>query len=72
MIGDNQNFTASPQDQYGDPISAPVTWSSNNTTVGTVDPLTGNFTAYAVGTTMVNASNGSVTGTSVVTIETQI
>jgi hypothetical protein len=68
LVGDTQIFTASPKDQLHDDFTAIVTWSSSNTTVGTVDAGTGNFTALAAGTTMVNATNGSVTGTSLVSV----
>ena len=39
FVGDNFTFTAYPKDQYGDAFTATVTWSSSNTTVGTVDTL---------------------------------
>jgi len=68
FVGDNFTFTAYPKDQYGDAFTATVTWSSSNTTVGTVD-TSGKFTASNPGTAMVNASNGSFTGTAVVTVE---
>ena len=72
VVGENQTFIASPKDQYGYPISATVTWSSSNETVGTVNSSTGNFTALVAGTTLVNATNGSVIGTSVVTVKTAL
>jgi plastocyanin len=66
-VGDTQTFTASPKDQDGAAFPATVTWTSSNTTVGTVDS-SGNFTALAPGTSMVNATNGSVIGTAIVTV----
>lgn len=66
VVGETQTFAASPKDQYGDSISATVTWSSSNETVGTVNSNTGDFTALVAGTTMINATNGSVTGTAIV------
>jgi uncharacterized protein YjdB len=70
-VGDTQTFTASPKDQDGSAFPATVTWTSSNTTVGTVD-ASGNFTALAPGTSMVNATNGSVTGTAIVTVAISI
>ena len=69
VVGDIQTFTASPKDQYDADFPATITWSSSNTTVGTVDPNSGEFTSHVVGTTMVNATNGSVNGTAFVTVE---
>jgi len=66
-VGDTQTFTASPKDQDGAAFPATVTWTSSNTTVGTVD-ISGNFTALTPGTSMVNATNGSVAGTAIVTV----
>jgi len=68
IVGDNFTFTAYPKDQYGDPFTVSVTWSSSNTTVGTVDS-SGKFTASNPGTAMVNASNGSFIGTAIVIVE---
>ncbi|HYN44439.1 MAG TPA: carbohydrate binding domain-containing protein, partial [Candidatus Limnocylindrales bacterium] len=68
VIGETQTFIASPKDKYGAPLSISVTWSSSNTTVGTVDAGTGYFTALVLGTVMVNATNGSITGTANVTV----
>ena len=74
-----QVFTATALDQNGDPIEGiNVTWTSSNMTVGTVSPesamtdangtATTTFTAIANGTSMVNASNGSVSGSADVTV----
>jgi len=68
LVGDNFTFTAYPKDQYGNAFTASVTWSSSNMTVGTVDTA-GKFIASNPGTAMVNASNGSFTGTAIVTVE---
>jgi uncharacterized protein YjdB len=65
--GETQTFTASPKDQDGAAFLATVTWTSSNTTVGTVND-SGNFTALAPGTSMVNSTNGSVIGTAIVTV----
>jgi len=67
FVGDSFSFIATPLDQYGSAFPATMTWTSSNTTVGTVDS-SGNFTALASGIAMVNATNGSVSGTAIVTV----
>ena len=63
-----QPFTASAQDQNGNPMIVSFTWTSSNDTVGTVD-ADGNFSAANPGITMVNATNGTINGTALVTVE---
>ncbi len=65
--GNTQAFTASPKDQFGNPIAATIVWSSSNTSVGTVS-ASGVLTAVSAGTTTVTATNGSVKGTAAVTV----
>ena len=76
-VGSTQEFTATAKDQYGSEMSGVViTWTSSNTTVGTVNPgesTTGSgakttFTALATGTTTVKAENGTVNDTAEVTV----
>ncbi len=66
--GSTQLFTAQPKDQFGNPISATITWSSSNPTVGTITQG-GLFTALSAGSTTITASNGSVRGTASVTVK---
>ncbi len=66
--GSTQAFTAQPKDQNGNSMVATVTWTSSNMTVGTIDPDTGVFNALATGTTMVNATNGSINGSASVAV----
>jgi len=66
--GNTITFTATMFDQNGAAIEAIVTWSSSNTRVGTIDPDTGVFTAEALGTTTITATNGSVVGFATVTV----
>ncbi|NJD76165.1 MAG: Ig domain-containing protein [Candidatus Methanoperedens sp.] len=66
-VGGTQTFTAATLDQNGNPITAAVTWTSSNTTIGTIDS-TGKFTAKAVGTTTITAASGSVNGTATATV----
>ncbi|MCZ7400787.1 MAG: Ig-like domain-containing protein [Candidatus Methanoperedens sp.] len=67
VVNGNKSFMASPKDQYGNPITATIIWTSSNLTVGNVD-ASGNFTASAIGTTTIKAANGSVNGTASVTV----
>ncbi len=66
-INGTQTFTAAAKDQYGNPFTTTFTWSSNNTTVGTVN-TTGKFTAHADGTAKITAKSGTVNGTATVTV----
>ncbi|EJG07785.1 parallel beta-helix repeat protein [Methanofollis liminatans DSM 4140] len=66
--GTNEPFSATAYDEEDFIIiGSPVTWSSSNTTVGTVD-ATGTFTARKVGTTTVSAAVGEIFGTAAVTV----
>ncbi|MBI2938394.1 MAG: Ig-like domain-containing protein [Thaumarchaeota archaeon] len=67
-INGTQTFTATTLDQYGNPINATVTWSSSNTTVGTINNSTGQFKALANGTTTITATHGSINGSATVTV----
>ncbi len=71
-IGGSITFSATATDQFGKPMTVPITWSSSNTTVGTIDPNTGTFTAIANGITTINATNGSIVGSAVVTVSTPV
>src|SRR3990172_1839805 len=68
-INGTQTFTAAAKDQYSNPFTTTFTWSSSNTTVGTVNS-TGKFTAHANGTAVITAESGSVNGTATVTVIT--
>ncbi len=72
QIGGNVTFTATPKDQLGNPIAAAISWSSSNTTLGNIDPITGLFTASADGTAIINATSGGVVGSAVVTVSTPV
>lgn len=65
--GSTKTFTASPKDQFGDPFTATVNWSSSNTSVGTINS-TGEFTALAAGILTITATSGSVSGAAVATV----
>jgi len=67
-VTDTHQFVATAYEADGYPTPGiAFAWSSSNETVGTVDG-TGLFTALAPGTTEITAVNGSVTGTSTVTV----
>lgn len=60
-IGDTARVTAAPKDASGNPVSADITWTSNNAAVATVEDQ-GNsalVTARAFGTAVITASAGS-------------
>lgn len=65
--GSTQTFTAAPKDQFGNPIIATVTWSSSDTTVGTISS-SGVFTALKAGTTKITATSGQVSGSASATV----
>ncbi|UUX92555.1 Ig-like domain-containing protein [Methanoplanus endosymbiosus] len=66
---EKQQFTATGYDQYGSVITGiSFSWTSSNTTVGTVVSSTGLFTADNAGTTTVSATSGGKTGNAEVTV----
>lgn len=67
IIGNTTTFTAVLKDQFGNAITATVTWSSSNTSVGTISSA-GVFTAVAAGTTTITATIGTVSGTATATV----
>ncbi|MCK9278832.1 MAG: Ig-like domain-containing protein, partial [Methanoculleus sp.] len=68
FVGDNWTFAATPLDQYDEPMDGVLcTWTSSNTTVGTVNE-TGTFTALIAGTTTLTAANGTVSGNATATV----
>ncbi len=67
VVGNNRSFGAAAFDQLGNPVTATITWSSSNTTVGTINAATGLFMANAEGVTTIKAASGGVNGTATVT-----
>lgn len=67
-VNTDQQFSATPLDQYSNPIAATVTWSSSNTYVGIIDPNTGMFSALHTGTTVITAYSGTISKTTTVTV----
>ncbi len=72
LVNGTMNFIATPLDQLGNPIPVTVIWNSSNTTVGTIDAVAGIFTALTPGTSIIMASNGTVNGTTTVTVTTLV
>jgi len=66
-IEQTQQFIATGSDANGNTVSIIPTWSSSNTTVGTITS-SGLFTALKVGTTTITATSGLVSGTASVTV----
>jgi uncharacterized protein YjdB len=64
VAGATKQFSATTLDQNNAPIGATLSWSSSNTSVGTINSA-GLFTALTAGTTTINvtATNGTVTKT---------
>lgn len=65
--GKTQVFTASPKDQYDQPMQAAISWTSSDPRVGTINN-NGVFTSISTGTTTITAAGGSVTGTAIITV----
>jgi hypothetical protein len=66
-VNGTQTFTAIAYDQLGKLMDVIFSWTSSNTTVGTIDS-TGLFTAKALGTTTITAASGDVNGTASVSV----
>jgi len=67
-VNETGQFTATALDQFGNELpEVAVTWTSSNTTVGTIDE-SGIFTALAEGSATVTATAGGISGTATVTV----
>jgi PGF-pre-PGF domain-containing protein len=67
-INDTELFEATALDQFGNAMTGvEVTWTSSNTTVGTIAE-NGTFTALAAGTATITAAADEVSGTATVTV----
>lgn len=67
QIAETEIFMAIPQDQYGNLIATAISWSVENTTVGSINAA-GFFIAAANGSTKVIASSGSISGNATVNV----
>jgi YVTN family beta-propeller protein len=67
VVNNTKTFTASTYDQFGNPITIVVSWSSSNNSVGTIDAA-GVFTASAPGKATITARSGDASGTAIVTV----
>lgn len=66
--GATQRFVAVARDLHDDLVSSPITWSSSDESVATVDQ-NGEVTAVAAGTTTISATADHITGTTAVLVE---
>ncbi|NOQ48805.1 MAG: PGF-pre-PGF domain-containing protein, partial [Methanococcoides sp.] len=66
--GETLQFNDEILDQYNNSIDANVVWSSQNQTVGTIDAISGLFTAHTAGNTTISVTNGSVTNSTTVNV----
>lgn len=71
-VGRTRIFSATPMDQYGNPIPATVTWNSSNTYVGIINPDTGAFSAQNEGSTVITATSGTVNKSTIATVTAEI
>lgn len=64
-----KQFTASATDAGGNPVTTTFTWSSANTAIATIDPVSGVATGKAVGSTTITATSANnVVGTATITV----
>lgn len=69
MTGETRQFVATRVDAYGNAITdRPVTWSSTNPAVATVNAQTGMVTAVAAGTTDIRATSEGKSASAPVTV----
>jgi uncharacterized protein YjdB len=67
-VGKTQPFSATVIDVNDNPVTnRPVTWSSSNTQVATIDANSGLATVLAAGTTTITATAGGVSGSTILT-----
>jgi len=69
-VGNTVPLTVAVTDQFGMPIDTGLTLVSSNPAVGTINPLTGVFTAVAPGTTTITATSGVLTASTTITVST--
>jgi DNA/RNA endonuclease G (NUC1)/uncharacterized protein YjdB len=68
LIGVSATFSATPLDAVGRISTQSVTWSSANSAIATVDPMTGVATGVTEGATQIRANVGSASGSGTFTI----
>jgi uncharacterized protein YjdB len=68
-VGGTQQFTAEARDAAGTVLpGVPVSWTTSDGAVGTIDPITGLATATGHGATTITATSGSIRGTATLTV----
>jgi len=65
--GSTRQLTATPRDSVGNPLAVPVTWSSGDSTIVSVD-ASGTVTGHLVGVAVVTAAAGGKSGIDSVTV----
>ncbi|MFA6383463.1 MAG: DUF4215 domain-containing protein [Parcubacteria group bacterium] len=70
VIGNTQSFSATGTDQLDDPIVTHPSWTSSVPTIATIDPATGVAMGVADGTVTITATDGSVFGSTTLTVTT--
>lgn len=66
-VGANSQLSVATLDQFNEPITASVVWSSSNTSIATVS-ANGLVTAVSAGTVTITAISGSISDTANITI----
>jgi uncharacterized protein YjdB len=66
-VGRTEQLSASPRDASGNVLTDPVTWSSNSTTIASVNG-TGLVTGVSVGTATITAASGGQQGTATILV----
>ena len=67
-LGASSQLTITIRDQLGYPMTGTVFYNSSNTSVATIDNITGIVTSIALGNTIITATNGSITGSANITV----
>ncbi len=66
--GKTRQFNARALDQFGSPIAATITWTSDDPFIGTINPSAGYFASMGVGQANIKAENGTINGSTLVTV----
>ncbi len=67
-VGTTTTFISTTLDQYNNPFATSTTWTSSSSTIGTIDPVTGVFTALSLGTTTITGTAGTLSTSTDVTV----
>jgi hypothetical protein len=67
-IGANLAFGATVLDQFSQPLSSNVTWTSSDNAIGSIDAASGLFTALSAGTVTISAASGNLAVSVAITV----